>query len=94
MDWKDSDDIEIQEYLDRLVTEQKKHQKVLTPLGVIINNLKSIQSRLSISQIKNEKSIKILPKDKWGINMKDTERLKLKKECITKTNELLGDPDE
>lgn len=90
MIWTDSNDAEIQECLDRLVAEQKKHQEILTPLGVIITNLKSIQSRVSISHIKNKKSTKILPQDKWGANIKDTERHKLKKECIDKTNELLG----
>lgn len=94
MAWTDSDDEELQECLDRLMAEQKKHQEILIPLGVIINNVKSIQTRQTFSHTKNEKSVKIFPKDRWGANMKDVEKLKLKKECIAKTNKLLGDPNE
>jgi hypothetical protein len=90
MIWSESDDKELQTCLDELMVEQKKHELILVPLGVIINNIKNIQTRTSISYMKNEEPTKILPKDEWGINIKDTPRLKLKKECISKTKELLG----
>lgn len=91
MVWSDSDDEELEKCLDRLMVEQQKHQEILTPLSVIINNVKSIQTRTLISELKNQEQ-KILPKDKWGKNMKDAPRFKLKNECIAKTIELLGEP--
>ncbi len=95
MVWTEKDDEEAQDCLNRLLVEQKKHQDILTPLSVIINNVKGIQTREITSHTKNsQKPVKIFPKDKWGIKMKDTDKLKLKKECIAKTIELLGEPDE
>lgn len=91
MVWTDSDDVELQKCLDKLLAEQKKYQEILSPLGVIINNVKSIQTRETTSYTKNsKKSVKVFPKDKWGVKMKDTEKIKMKKECIDKTNKLLG----
>lgn len=95
MSWSETDDTEIQENLDRLQDKQKELQVKLTPIGTIINNIKNIQTRISPSFVKEgEEPIKILPKDKWGEDMTDTVRLQIKKECIDKTIELLGEPDE
>ena len=89
MSWSETDDIELQEYLDRLQAKQKELQAQLIPLGTIINNAKSIQTRILPSHVEGEESIIILPKDKWGEEMTDEYRLKVKDECIAKTNELL-----
>jgi len=94
MAWAETDDTELQEYLDRLQDKQKELQSQLTPLGTIINNTKSIQTKTLPSYVKEEESIIILPKDKWGEIMTDEYRLKVKDECIAKTIELLGEPDE
>ncbi len=95
MSWSETDDTEIQENLDRLQDKQKELQSQLTPLGIIINITKSIQTKISPSFVKEgEEPIKILPKDKWGEDMADTVRLQIKNECIVKTIELLGEPDE
>jgi len=93
MAWSETDDIELQESLDRLYSKQKELQAQLTPLETIINNSKSIQTR-TLPNIAKEEYIIILPKDKWGDEMTDEYRLKVKDECIAKTNELLGEPDE
>ena len=60
---------------------------------IIINNSKNIQTR-TLPNIAKEEHIKILPKDKWGDEMTDEYRLEIKNECIAKTIELLGEPDE
>lgn len=93
MAWTETDDIELQESLDRLYSKQKELQAQLTPLQTIINNSKSIQTR-TLPNIGKEEYIIILPKDKWGDEMTDEYRLKVKDECIAKTIELLGEPDE
>ena len=92
MAWTETDDIELQETLDRLYSKQKELQSQLIPLAIIINNSKSIQTK-TLPNIGKEEYIKILPKDKWGDEMTDEYRLKIKKECIDKTIELLGEPD-
>lgn len=93
MSWTKTDDEELQECLDRLLVEQKELESKLRPIGTIINNARIIQSRESTSfNEKRERIItKILPKDKWGADMTDESRLQTKNECITKTNELLGE---
>jgi len=88
MSWSETDDIELQESLDRLYSKQKELQSQLTPLETIINNTKSIQTK-TLPNIGKEEYIIILPKDKWGEEMTDEYRLKVKDECIAKTNELL-----
>ena len=93
MAWTETDDIELQETLDRLYSKQKELQSQLIPLAIIINNSKSIQTR-TLPNIAKEEYIIILPKDKWGEIMTDEYRLQIKKECIDKTIELLGEPDE
>lgn len=94
--WIDTDDAELQACLDRLLKQQKDLQSQLTPLGIIINNTKQIQTKevTSFTQNREREITKILPKDKWGEDMADTVRLQIKNECIVKTNELLGEPDE
>ncbi len=93
MSWTDKDDSELQEYLDRLQTKQKEFQSQLNPIEIIINNIREIQSRNLTSYTEKRERIitKIPPKDKWGNNMKDTDRLQIKNECIAKTIELLGE---
>ena len=93
MSWTETDDIELQESLDRLYSKQQELQSKLSPLEIIINNSKSIQTR-TLPNIAKEEYIKIPPKDKWGDEMTDEYRLKVKDECIAKMNELLGEPDE
>ncbi len=92
MSWTEDDDTELQAYLDRLIDQQKELQSQLIPLAIIINNSKSIQTR-TLPNIAKEEYIIILPKDKWGEIMTDEYRLQIKKECIDKTIELLGEPD-
>ena len=90
MSWTEDDDTELQAYLDRLIDQQKELQSQLIPLAIIINNSKSIQTR-TLPNIAKEEYIIILPKDKWGEIMTDEYRLQIKKECIDKTIELLGE---
>ena len=92
MSWTEDDDTELQAYLDRLIDQQKELQSQLIPLAIIINNSKSIQTR-TLPNIAKEEYIKILPKDKWGDEMTDEYRLKVKNEILVKINELLGEPD-
>lgn len=96
MAWTDDDDSELQKYLDKLQTKQKEFQSQLNPIEIIINNIRQIQSRDVTSYTEKREQIitKIPPKDKWNNNMKDVDRLKIKDECINKTNELLGEIDE
>jgi len=96
MSWTDKDDDEIQECLDRLFTKQKELELQLSPIGIIINNTKQIQSRnITSYTAKRERIItKITPKDKWNNDMKDVDRLKIKDECVSKTIELLGESDD
>lgn len=92
MAWTETDDTELQACLDRLYDKQKALQSQLTPMGLIINNAKSIQTKISPSFVKEGfQSIIILPKDKWGNEMADEYRIKIKEECMTKTIELLGE---
>lgn len=96
MSWTETDDSELQEGLDRLTVKQKELQDMITSLQVLINNTTKIKTREATSYTNKRERIitKILPKDKWGEEMTDEYRLKVKDECITKTNELLGKPDE
>jgi len=93
MSWTDKDDDEIEECLDRLLAKQKKLQAQLNPIEIIINNARQIQSInvTSYTEKREQITAKISPKDKWNNNMKNTDRLQIKNECITKTNELLGE---
>lgn len=93
MSWSETDDTELQTCLDRLLAEQKELESKLRPLGTIINNTKKIQSREYTSYNEKRERIitKIPPKDKWGADMTDVDRLQIKDECIAKTNELLGE---
>lgn len=102
MSWDDTDDAELQECLDRLIDKQNELQSQLTPIQTIINNSRVIQTRTQKQvvektvdnvTIKEDEIIKILPKDQWGVDMTDDARLIIKDECVTKTNELLGEPD-
>ena len=90
MAWTEDDDTELQENLDRLLNEQKELQSQLNPIEIAINNTRRIQTK-TLPNIAEEEYIIILPKDKWGEEMTDEYRLKVKDECITKTIELLGD---
>lgn len=96
MSWSETDDIELQACLDKLQNKQKGLQSQLTPIGIIINNIKQIQSReiISYSQNRKQKITKILPKDLWGETMTDNLRIQIKKKCESKTVELLGEFDE
>ena len=96
MTWTDTDDAELQESLDRLYAKQKELQEQLSPLDIIINNSKQIQSRelTTFNEARERQITKISPKDKWGVDMTDDARLAIKEECISKTIELLGEPDE
>lgn len=93
MSWSITDDEKIQECRDRLMIKYKELQSQLKPTEVIINNITQIQSRDVISyNDKREKiTTKVIPKDKWNEDMTDKYRLKIKDECISRTNELLGE---
>ncbi len=100
MAWNENDDKEVTEHLDRLQQNQKKLQLISNPSEIIINNLRNIQTKTQFGAhtvVDNERiqqKIKINPKDKWGDEMTDEYRLQVKNECIVKTIELLGEPDE
>lgn len=96
MSWKNTDDAELQACLDRLLKQHKKIESQLSPIENIIRNTKQIQTReLTTFNEKRERQItKIAPKDKWGETMADDVRLEIKNQCIAKTIELLGEPDE
>jgi len=93
MSWTEEDDTELQEYYDRLIKAQKELQAQLRPIQIIISNTTKIQSREVISYSDKRERIvtKIIPKDQWGEDMTDKYRLKIKEECLSKTNELLGE---
>lgn len=100
MSWTETDDNKLQANLERLQNEQKNLQSQLNPIETIINNIRRIQSRVEKRMVqkvvedvtvKEEETIIILPKDKWGEEITDEYRLKVKDECMVKTNELLGD---
>ena len=93
MTWTDNNDKEVQECLNRLLVEQKELESKLRPIGIIINNTRIIQSRefTSFNEKREQIITKILPRDQWGNDMTDDIRLKIKNECIAKTNELLGE---
>lgn len=95
MSWSETDDTKVKECIIRLQVKQKELQSQLNPFGIIINNAKGIQSRerRSLNEKREQVMIKILPKDKWGADMTDKYRLRVKNEIIAKTNELLGKPD-
>ena len=65
MAWTETDDIELQESLDRLYSKQQELQSQLSPLVIIINNTKQIQSReiKSYTQNREIKITKIIIKD-------------------------------
>jgi len=96
MSWTDTDDAEIQACLDRLTKQHKKIESQLSPIENIIRNTKQIQTRELTSF--NDKRVrhitKIPPNDKWGEPMADEPRLEIKNQCVAKTIELLGEPDE
>lgn len=100
MVWGENDDIEVQENLDRLLIEQKNLQSKLNPIEITINNTRQIQTKTQFGAytvVGNERiqeKIEIKPKDKWGEDMTDEIRLQTKNECMTKTIELLGEPDD
>ena len=96
MSWTEADDTELQVCLERLYSKQKELQTELSPLEIIINNTKQIQSREIPSYTKDRKIkfTKIKPKDQWGEDVSDEVRLAIKEECLAKTNELLGESDE
>lgn len=96
MSWTETDDAELQACLDRLLNKQKELQAILTPVGIIINNTKQIQSReiKSYTENREQKITKISPKDQWGEDLTYEARLEIKNQCIAKTTELLGEPDE
>lgn len=100
MEWGENDDNEVQENLDGLQAKQKELQLILNPIEITINNLIKIQTKTrfgAYTVVDNERiqeKIEIKPKDEWGDDMTDEARLKDKDECIAKTIELLGEPDE
>lgn len=93
MSWTDNNDKELQKCLDRLLAEQKHFESKLRPIGTIINNIKKIQSKeyTSFNEKRERQITKILPKDKWGADMTDESRLRVKDECVSKTIEILGE---
>ena len=95
MSWTEADDKEITECLDRLIAAQRELESQLYPIQVTINNTAKIQSRqvTSYNDKRERITTKVLPKDKWGAKMDIKYRLKIKDECISKTNELLGVED-
>ena len=78
-----------------MIKAKKELEAQLNPINVIINNTAKIQSRQVVSYSDKQEQVitEILPKDKWGDEMIDEDRLKIKDECISKTNELLGVED-
>ena len=94
MVWKQKDDEEITESLDRLIKKQAELQAELSPIGTVINNFKKIKSKeyYTFDKARTRQLNIMKPKDMWGNDMKDADRIKIKKECIAKTIELLGDP--
>ncbi len=92
MPWEDKDDEDLQTSLDRLVAKQTELESQLRPIGITINNTRRIQSKkiTSFNDKKERIEVKTPPKDKWGDDMTDEYRLKIKDECIAKVNELLG----
>lgn len=92
MSWTETDDKELQECYEKLIAAQKGLEAQIQPIKVIIANVTKITIRQVTSYNNKRKQIttKILPKDKWGEKMADEYRLKVKDECITKTNEILG----
>lgn len=99
MVWSENDDTEVQENLDRLLTEQKNLNSQLNPIEISINNFRRIQTKIQTTQItekgkKIAQITKIKPKDEWDNDMTDEDRLKDKDECVAKTIELLGEPNE
>lgn len=100
MIWEEDDDKDVQKYLDRLQAKQKELQLITNPMEIIINNFRKIQTKTKLGEytvVDNEriqKKIKMKPQDMWGNEMTDDLRLQIKKECIAKTKELLGEPDE
>ena len=96
MSWTETNDEEIQEYLDRLENKQKEIQPILNLVEIIINNTRKIQTRIQKSYTieqgqRIERITKLKPKDKWGDEMTDEYRLEVKAECLVKINELLGE---
>jgi len=92
MSWTETDDTELEAIYDRLREKQRGLEFALKEVMVIITNavkIKTIQN-LTVNTKHEQITTKILPKDKWGEDMTDEYRLKIKDECITKTNELLG----
>ena len=96
MSWTEEDDAELEESYNRLSAAQKELESQMIPINVIITNIGKIKSKQFTSYNDKRESIitKIPPKDKWGNDMTDEDRLKVKDECIAKTMELLGEPDE
>lgn len=92
MSWTEADDTELEECYDRLRKKQRGLEAQLKLVMVIITNALKIKSKPVISYNDKKEQIitNILPKDKWGKDMTNENRLKTKDECITKTNELLG----
>lgn len=95
MSWTETDDNELEESYNRLSAAQKELESQMSPINITITNIAKIKTKQSISY--NDKReiiiIKILPQDKWGNDMTDEYRLKIKDECIAKTIELLGESD-
>ena len=95
MSWTETDDDELQECHNRLINAQKALEAQLIPIRVILDNTVKIQTITHASyNDKHQKIItKILPKDRWGKEMTDKNRLVIKEECISKTDALLGEAD-
>jgi len=92
MSWTETDDNEIQETYDKLIAAKKELTDQVALIQVILGNTATILTReIRSYDDKNQQVITpILPKDKWGEEMTDENRLIIKDECIAKTNELLG----
>jgi len=95
MSWTERDEYQLQQCYNRLINAQKALESQLIPIRVILDNTVKIQTITHVSyNDKHQKIItKILPKDRWGKEMTDKNRLVIKKECISKTDALLGEAD-
>lgn len=89
MGWTDKNDAELQDCYNKLRENEGKLQSQLGPIMLILNNITQIQTKKLIAS-KDNQVTKIIPKDLWGKDMTDEYRLKIKDECVKRTNELLG----
>lgn len=89
MVWTDKNDSELQDCYNKLKENEKKLQSQLEPIRLLLNNITQIQTGQWIAS-KDRTVTKIIPKDLLGKDMTDEYRLKIKDECVKRTNKLLG----